>query len=150
MVLLGATVIGAQAQPCGLPSAARPTTRVTRVAYAVHNVITADRFREAQPLGRTGIATGLNVRIPKRETPLAFGGLPSTLNSDIRPMSKLFTVATILMTSLFLGSMFPSTAVVGRLEAFKTQVPKSSLIVLAAHARRECRDDNGDSHNCAQ
>ena len=47
------------------------------------------------------------------------------------------------------GGSAATTAVVGRLEAFEAQVPRSSLIVLAAHGSRECRDDNGENHNCA-
>jgi hypothetical protein len=64
-------------------------------------------------------------------------------------MKKLFPIAAILMTSLILGPTLPSTTAVARFDGFKAQVPKRSLIILAAKGSRECRDNNGDGHNCA-
>jgi hypothetical protein len=65
-------------------------------------------------------------------------------------MKKLFAVATIILSGLILAPTFASAAGVARPQAEKAQVSKKSLIVLAAHARRECRDDDGNSYNCAR
>lgn len=65
-------------------------------------------------------------------------------------MKKLFAVAVIVLSGLTLAPTLASAAGVVRPQAAKAQVSKKSLIVLAAHASRECRDDDGTGHNCAR
>jgi hypothetical protein len=65
-------------------------------------------------------------------------------------MKKLLGITAIIMGSLILAPTFALAAGVVRHQATKTQVSEKSLIVLAAHARRECTDDDGNSHNCAR
>jgi hypothetical protein len=65
-------------------------------------------------------------------------------------MKKLLGVTAIIMGGLILAPTFASAAGVARPQATKAQVSKKPLIVLAAHASRECRDDDGTGHNCAR
>ncbi len=65
-------------------------------------------------------------------------------------MKKLFDVTAIILSGLILAPTFASAAGVARAPAANARVSKKSLIVLAAHARRECRDDDGNTYNCAR
>ncbi len=64
-------------------------------------------------------------------------------------MTKLFSVAAVIMTGLVFGWTFSPTTEVARLAHSKTHASESALIILAAHGSRECRDDDGATHNCA-
>lgn len=65
-------------------------------------------------------------------------------------MKNLFAVAVIILSGLILAPTCASAAGIVRPQPSKARVSKNSLIVLAAHGRRECRDDNGNSYNCAR
>lgn len=65
-------------------------------------------------------------------------------------MKNLFGVTLIVLSGLILAPTFASAAGVARAQPAKAQVSEKSLIVLAAHAYRECHDDNGNSYNCAR
>lgn len=65
-------------------------------------------------------------------------------------MKNLFGVTVIVLSGLILDPTFASAAGVARPQTAKAQGSEKSLIVLAAHARRECRDSEGNSYNCAR
>jgi hypothetical protein len=65
-------------------------------------------------------------------------------------MEKLFGVAAIIISGLILPPSIASVAGVAHPPAAKAQVSEKSLIVRVANARRECRDDDGNSRNCAR